>query len=279
MRIGVLADSASWYLADLERAAAGRHALRRLSFSDLSAQVGADPPDVDAVLVRTMPAGSLEQVVFRMDLLEQWRLHGVSVVNPPKAVEAAVDKYLCSARLHAAGLLIPPTIACQTWKQACEAFERFGGDVVVKPIFGGEGRGLLRVEDAALAARSFKTLERLQQVIYCQPFVRHYGYDVRVLCLGQQAFFMRRRAAEDWRTNISQGGTAEAMEPNAEMAALARRAADAVGAPFAGVDLLPARDGQVYVLEVNAVPGWKALQRATGHDIAAALLEFLESTV
>ncbi len=60
---------------------------------------------------------------------------------------------------------------------------------------------------------------------------------------------------------------------------MARRAAAAVGAPVAGVDLLPGCDGRLYTIEVNAVPGWKALARATGQDVAAQVLEFLASRV
>ena len=56
---------------------------------------------------------------------------------------------------------------------------------------------------------------------------------------------------------------------------MARRAAAAVGAPLAGVDLLPGRDGKLYAIEVNAVPGWKGLARALGVDVARLVLEFV----
>ena len=64
-------------------------------------------------------------------------------------------------------------------------------------------------------------------------------------------------------------------QPTAEMIDMARRAARAVGAPLAGVDLLPDRDGRLYVIEVNAVPGWKALAAALEIDVAAKVLGFL----
>jgi len=90
---------------------------------------------------------------------------------------------------------------------------------------------------------------------------------------------MRRRNRLDWRTNISRGATAEPLELNAEMAEMARRAVDALGAPVAGVDLLPARDGKLYALEVNAVPGWLALSRALKVDIAREVLEYVATRV
>lgn len=287
MKIGVLIDPESWYLRDLQRASAGTHELIPLNFSDLwgnaesnsIGRLGALSPvpstSFDAVLVRTMPPGSLEQVVFRMDLLAQWETAGCRVVNPPRAVEAAVDKYLCSVRLSQAGLPIPPTIACQTWQQSMNTFVSLGGDVVVKPIFGGEGRGIFRLEDPALALRSFQTLHRLQSVIYIQSFVPHAGFDYRVLVVGDRTYVIRRRNPHDWRTNLSLGAIAEPVTETGPWIELGIRAAQAIGATVAGVDILPGLDGQLYVLEVNAVPGWKGLQAATGHDIAKEILAYV----
>jgi ribosomal protein S6--L-glutamate ligase len=233
--------------------------------------------DVDAVLVRTMPPGSLEQVVFRMDALARLESAGKVVLNPPKAVEVAVDKYLASARLVAAGLTIPRTIACQTADAAMAAFKALGGDIVLKPLFGAEGRGITRLDDEALALRAFKMLEQLGAVSYLQEFVEHEGADLRLLVIGERVLGMRRRNPLDWRTNISRGARAEPLEVTAELAELAHRAAAAVGAPLAGVDLLPGRDGRLYAIEVNAVPGWKALGRSLGIDVASMVLEYVEA--
>ena len=107
-----------------------------------------------------MPPGSLEQVVFRMDVLQRLEARGHRRPQPAAALEVCVDKYLASARLEAAGLPVPPTIVCQDADTALEAFEQLGGDVVVKPLFGSEGRGMVRVSDPELAWRTFRTLER-----------------------------------------------------------------------------------------------------------------------
>ena len=202
MRLAVLCSPESWYFADLQRAAAGRHELLNLSFSDLGSScrdgglqvtaAGHVLNELDAVLVRTMPPGSLEQVVFRMDALARLRAAGVAVVNPPRAIEAAVDKYLATALLAAAGLPTPRTVVCQTAEEALAAFEQLGRDVVVKPLFGGEGRGIFRIADPDLAHRAFHTLQQLKAVAYIQEFVPHAGYDVRLFVLGEEVFGMRR---------------------------------------------------------------------------------------
>jgi RimK family alpha-L-glutamate ligase len=282
MHIAVLAAADSWYFRDLVRAAGGRHTLTPVSYRRLAVHIqggnveilsgGTRLDRVDAVLVRSMPPGSLEQVVFRMDALARLEAAGVAVVNPAKAIEAAVDKYLATARLHATGLLSPPTFVCQTASQARAAFEQLGGDVVVKPLFGGEGRGLARFTDAAAAETAFATLEQAGSVIYLQQFVPHDGVDWRLLVIGDEVLGMRRVNPDDWRTNISLGARAEPLEVTAELAGLARRAAAAVGASIAGIDLLPGRDGRLYALEVNAVPGWRALAAVTGIDVAERVL-------
>jgi ribosomal protein S6--L-glutamate ligase len=86
---------------------------------------------------------------------------------------------------------------------------------------------------------------------------------------------MRRRHDSDWRTNVARGATAEPIDLSSSETDLALRAARAVGAPIAGVDLLHGRDGRTYVLEVNAVPGWRALAKVTGRDVAADVLAFV----
>ncbi len=289
MRLAVLCSLDSWYLKDLRRAAAGRHEIASFTFRQLVSEVGpagtriragqADLGQADAVLVRTMSPGSLEQVVFRMDALSRLEAAGKVVINPARAVEAAVDKYLASAKLAAAGLRVPRTMVCQTADDAMIGFAALGGDVVVKPLFGSEGRGITRIVDEALAQRAFSMLAQLGAVIYLQEYVPHAGHDLRVLLVGDRAFGMRRRNALDWRTNVSRGATAEPLELTPEIIALSRRAADAVGAPLAGVDLLPGRDGQLYAIEVNAVPGWQALSRALQIDVAAKVLEFVAARV
>ena len=280
MRVAILSGGSGWHVQDLIRAAGGQgHAAEAVDFRALTAGVGAQPAPLagfDAALVRTMPAGSLEQVVFRMDVLHAAVAGGVRVLNPPRAVETCVDKYLTNVRLARAGLPTPPTHVSQRADDALEAFPRLGGDVVLKPLFGSEGRGMVRLTDPDTAWRTFHVLERTGQVIYQQQFVRHPGWDMRAFVIGGRVIAaMRRRSRGDWRTNVAQGGTAERAELSRDETALAVRAAEAVGCPIAGVDLLPGPGGKLYVIEVNAVPGWRALASVTGIDIAAEVVQLL----
>jgi ribosomal protein S6--L-glutamate ligase len=223
-----------------------------------------------------MPAGSLEQIVFRMDVLHAAAASGMPVLNPPRAVETCVDKYLTDVRLAQAGLATPSTAVCQRADDALAAFDRLGGDVVVKPLFGAEGRGMVRVSDRELAWRTFHAIELTRSVLYLQQFVRHPGWDVRAFVLnGRVIGAMKRTCHGGWRTNVAQGGTGDRVElarPEGELAVLA---AAATGATVAGVDLLPDGRGGWLVIEVNAVPGWKALATVCGIDVAAKVVRFL----
>ncbi len=305
MRVAVLSSPESWYFRDLLRAAAehnkkiegqkkggqkNAYQLEALAFRDLACWVGGQtPPSIhtggadaatfDAVLVRSMPPGSLEQVIFRMDVLGAFESGGGIVMNPPRAMEIAIDKYLALLRLQAAGLPTPRTFVCQSVEAAMQAWRSLGNDAVLKPIFGGEGNGITRLTDEALAHRAFKMLTQNGAVLYLQEFIDHLGYDIRILLIGEKAFAMRRRHPTDWRTNLSRGATAEACPLDDELLQLARRAGAAIGAPIAGVDILPSRDGRRLLLEVNAVPGWKGLSRVLNIDIAAEVLAHLQQCV
>jgi ribosomal protein S6--L-glutamate ligase len=286
MRLAVLAAADSWYLKDLQRAAGSQHEVVGLGFSQLAAEIDGEAQsvfcgdvalrDFDAVLVRSMPPGSLEQVVFRMDALAQLERLGVSVVNSARSLETAIDKYRCAAELQALPHA-PRSFVCQTFEEAMRGFERLGGDVVIKPIFGGEGRGITRVSDPDLAVRAFKMLAQMNAVIFLQEFIPHAGFDLRLFVLGGRVFGMKRRNPLDWRTNVSRGATTEPLECDEALASLARSAADRIGAVMAGVDILPGQDGRNYLLEVNAVPGWKALARTLNIDMSIEVIRCIEA--
>jgi RimK family alpha-L-glutamate ligase len=233
-----------------------------------------DVMDADAVLARIIPGGSLEQVIFRVDGLHWLEERGLLVVNSPRAIERCVDKFYTSALLLDAGLPVPETVVCQRTDEAMDAVRALG-DVVIKPIFGSLGQGMVRTDSADVALRVVRTLDQVRAVFYVQRAVDHGGRDVRVLVVGGRVLgaIERQAPAGEWRTNVALGGTARAYDLPEPWAQLALRAAAAVGADYAGVDLLPSRDGRVFVLEVNGIPGWEGLQTATGLDVAGALVD------
>ncbi len=287
MRVALLSSGRGWHTEALQQALRARgHTCQRLPITQLAARIGPAShlesgghalDECDAVLVRLIPRGSLEQIIFRLDALHLLAARGVRVMNSPRAIERTVDKYYTSGLLMQAGLPTPRTVVCEACSAALEAFEVLGGDVIVKPLFGSMGLGLARIQDAAVAYRVFHALELERAVYYIQETIPHAGRDLRALVVGGRVVAAMARVAEGWRTNLAQGGRAEPVTLTAEQTALCLRAAAVIGADYAGVDLLPAADGAHYVLEVNGIPGWRGLQEVVPVDIAEALVRHLET--
>jgi RimK family alpha-L-glutamate ligase len=232
----------------------------------------------DAVVVRGIPRGSLEQVIFRVDALHALVERGVTCVNRPRAIERTIDKFLASALLAHAGVPTPRTIACERPEDALEAFEELGGDVIVKPLFGSMGAGMTRVDDADVAHRVFEALSLERAVYYLQETLPH-DRDLRALVVGGRVLAAIERVGSGWRANLARGARARATQLSAEQERLCLEAASALGVDYAGVDLLRAADGRDYVLELNGIPGWHGLQAATRVDVAAALVAHVEDLV
>ena len=276
MTFGILCGGTGWHVQDLARAAReSGHSAEIIDFRKLAAEVPARAMSYETLIVRTMPAGSLEQIIFRMDCLHAAIASGTRVLNPPRALETCVDKFLATARLSEVGLPVPRTICTQTATDAMIAFADLGGDVVVKPIFGSEGRGMVRITDAEVAWRTFRAIEQTGGVLYLQEFIRHPGWDIRAFVLGGRVLAaMKRFGHGDWRTNVAQGGTTEPFDLAPARRGMALAAARATGATVAGVDLMCDDSGRWVVIEVNAVPGWMALAATCGIDVASAVIRF-----
>jgi ribosomal protein S6--L-glutamate ligase len=221
-----------------------------------------------------------------MDVLHRLESHGVLVVNSPRAIECAVDKYLALSRAVEKGLPVPHTVICERATQALDHFHKIndrnpGRGVVVKPLFGAEGRGLRRLCDVREARAVFEDLEIASSVYYLQEFIPHPGWDLRALVIGGRVVScMRRRALQDdeWRTNIALGGVGEAIDPDAFLTELALAASDAVATQIAGVDLIPDDSGDLQIVEVNAAPGWRELASVSATDIAGEILSYMRAT-
>jgi len=289
LKVGILAsDGGEWHVqqlrGELVRRGVEAHvfpATRFLSRIEARPRVsvrGWGIDDFDAVIVRKVPGGTPEQVFYRMDALHRLEDMGVYVINPAESIERAVDKYYTSAILEDAGIRTPRTVVTERFGEAMEGFEELGGDVVVKPLFGSLGMGMVRVSDRDVAYRVFRALEMTQSVYYLQEFIPHGNMDIRAFVVGGRAVASMRRVAEDWKTNISSGAKPEPHELEEDHAEISMRASEALGLEYAGVDLLRSdRDGSVYVVELNSTPGWQALQSVTGRSIAALIVDHLFS--
>ncbi len=235
---------------------------------------GLNLTEFDLLLVREVPGGSLEQVIFRMDALHQLENSGVRVINTPYAIEKMVDKYYTLSLLQDAGLKVPDTFVCENYSQAVTAFGELGGDVVLKPLFGSRGVGMVRLTDPEIAGRTFKALQLSGFVYYLQQFIPHDNRDLRVMVVGQDCIAAMEREADGWKTNIANGGKPLPANIDLEIQSICLKAASTLGAHYCGVDLLHSETGELYLLEVNSMPAWQGLQQVTSVDIAGQVVDY-----
>jgi RimK family alpha-L-glutamate ligase len=291
LKVGIVAsDRREWHVQRLTEELEGRGAeAYMLPATRFLSGVGVEPmlsvrgypiDDYDAVIVRKVPGGTAERVFYRMDVLHRLEDMGVYVINPSGAIEVAVDKFYTSSLLEGAGISTPGTVVTERFDEALKAFEELGGDVVVKPLFGSLGMGMTRLSDPDTAYRVFRALEMTQGVYYLQAFIPHAKEDIRTFVIGGEVVASMLRRGEDWKTNISAGGSAEPHEVEDELAELSVKATETIGLEYSGVDLLRSEeDERVYVIELNSTPGWQGLQTVTEENIAALVVDYLLSKI
>ena len=288
MRVGLVIDSVDWHARQFIAALSSR-GVETIPVQLSSCGIATSSPIglnidgfgkalPDAVVVRTMSGGTFEAVTLRLGILHALRELGVMVWNDARAIERCVDKSMTSFLLSRAGIPTPATWATESYEQAYTIAERetAEGTLVLKPLFGSQGRGLKlihRPEDLPTIVQT------PGQVYYLQRFIgveRDGGYhDFRILVVQSRIIAAMRRHSNHWITNIKRGGRPVPVVVNDEMKALALQAAVAVGANFVGVDIVYGTDDQPAVLEVNSMPAWSGLQKVTSVNIASVLADAL----
>lgn len=242
---------------------------------------GFDEALPDGAITRVISAGTLEQITLRLGILHALGQMSVPVYNDARVIESTVDKSMTSFLLRQAGVPTPPTWAAESRELAQRILERetaAGEKIVLKPLFGCQGKGLALIESAC----ELPEPDGVGGVYYLQRFIHTAApgwRDWRVLVVGGRAIAAMIRRGRGWVTNVAQAGTCEAASPEGELAELAVAATRAVGAAYAGVDLMRDRDGRFVVLEVNSIPAWKGLQGVTEIDIARTIIDDFLSRV
>jgi tetrahydromethanopterin:alpha-L-glutamate ligase len=309
MRVAIMTDEVGWHTRQLQAALRARGAVGRcVDLADCAVDTSASWHGLaipgfgrelpDAALVRGIAGGTFEQVTKRLGVLHALRALGVPVYNDARAIERSVDKSMTSLLLHAAQVPAPPTWATESRAQAQRVLMReraAGHQLVLKPLFGSQGKGLQRLGDgvdgdvgdanaADAAGGALPALDGLYGgLAYLQRFVPPVaavpgapGFDWRVLVIGGRAVAAMRRVSAHWVHNVAQGATCQRCALTPALAQLAERAAAALALDYAGVDLMPAASGApVQVIEVNGVAAWQGLQRVTDFNIARALVDDL----
>jgi RimK family alpha-L-glutamate ligase len=286
-RVAIITDDPGWHGVRLREAFAARgFASVYVSLTQCRLDIGEDGPSIqlpgfserppEGVFVRGVPGGSLEQVVFYLDILHGLGLSGVPVYNSARAIERTVDKGMTSFLLHRAGIPTPPTWVLGSAEEAMAIARRelqAGHELVSKPLFGSQGEGLQRYQ----SVDDLAGLRPHNGIWYLQRFVTNgdsSSHDWRVFVIHGQAVAAMRRCGVTWLNNVAQGARCEpARLDDILLCRLAEDAANALDMAYAGVDIIRDQHGRYSVLEVNSVPAWKGLQSVSDVIIADLLAD------
>ncbi len=231
----------------------------------------------DAVFVRGVPGGSLEEVVLYLDILHALKLLNVPVYNDGRAIERSVDKAMTSFLLHQAGISTPLTWVSKNRMEAINIAEnelKKSHMLITKPLFGSQGEGIRRIEKMT----DLFWLSSSNGVYYFQRFVHCAGEcfsDYRVFVINNQSVAIMRRRGKSWLNNVARGASCEAIDVDPVLAEIAIKATKALAMDYAGVDIIQDKTGRYTVIEVNSIPAWKGLESAVQVNIATLLAEDL----
>ncbi len=291
MMIGVLTRNQQGWASTrlIEAIKALGHTPLPFGFSDIAAFINEEGvklfakgvdliKEVPAIIVRPLGRSSLDQAIFRLDLLYALHESGVEVINRPSAIEKCTDKFRSLYILKMHGVPVPRTIVTERSSLALKGLDLLkSSDVVVKPVFGSRGHGSTRVRDRDVLWEVLRSMAFARHVLYLQEFLPHRGMDIRAFILGDRVLAAMHRIAplDSWKTNVAQGAVPKRIDKlDPVIEELALKAAKVLECEVAGVDIVVVR-GSPYVLEVNSQPGWSGLQSVAERDIAVEVVKYV----
>lgn len=295
MRIGVLSRKAELYSTRrlVEAGEARGHEMRVINYLRGYMTISHDRPGVvyqDLVADENAREEELEfdaiiprigasYTFYGTALVRQFEMMGVFSANESQAITRSRDKLRAQQLLARARVDQPITAFAHDARHAQGLIDRVGGaPLIVKLLEGTQGRGVVLAETRKAAESVIGAFRQLDANILVQEFIREAGgQDLRVMVIdGKVVAAMERHAAPgEFRANLHQGGNAVPARLTAQEKRVSIKAARTLGLNVAGVDLLRSHRGPL-VLEVNSSPGLEGIEKATGKDVAAQTIAFLE---
>src|ERR1700736_5015873 len=287
MRLVILSRNEQLYSTRVLVEAARRrgHAVQVLDTLQFDIRVSKRHPEL---FYHGEPVGPVDAVIprigasitfFGLAVVRQFEMMGVFCLNESQAIARSRDKLRCLQLLSRHDIGVPPTVYTRQADHVPACIEKVEGPpVVVKLLQGTQGIGVVLAESTAAASSVIEAFHGLDQNILIQKFIKEAnGADMRALVVGRKVVAaMRRQAlAGEFRSNIHRGGTARKLRLPADYRKTALAAARVLGLRVAGVDMIESNEGPM-VMEVNSSPGLEGIQKTTGIDVAAAVIEHIE---
>jgi ribosomal protein S6--L-glutamate ligase len=230
---------------------------------------------IDAVIPRIRPSITF----YGCAITRQFEAMGIRVLNAAEPIKRSRDKLLASQLFVRHGLSMPVTGFASSPLDTKDLIKMVGGaPLILKLLEGAQGRGVVLAETQKAAESVINAMKSLNANLLVQEFIKEAGgKDLRCFVIGGKvvAAIERTAAVGDFRSNIHQGGSAQAVRIRPEERRLALAATRALGLDVAGVDIIRAERGPL-LLEVNSSPGLEGIETATGKDLAGQMIQDLE---
>ncbi|MDP2090576.1 MAG: RimK family alpha-L-glutamate ligase [Candidatus Gracilibacteria bacterium] len=219
------------------------------------------------------------QIKSIIDFMEN---QGINVINSNNSRLLANDKFLSLQKLAANRIPVPKTMLLKGIPSIEFVEKQLSYPIIIKKLDGHAGKGIIKVNNNQELEDILEMLEeslsRLNNNLIVQEYIgEKAGQDLRIFLVGGRIVgsMLRKGKEGDFKANFSGGGSVYAHELNETEEILAIEAANIIGLDIAGVDLLFDKDSGYKICEVNASPGWKGLEQATGVNIAGEIINYI----
>ncbi len=291
MKIGILSRGPKLYSTRRIKEAAEKRGHKTKVLDTLKFAIDVQPENPD-LYFRGKPISDYDAVVPRIGasitffgtaVVRQFEQMGVFCLNSSQAISVSRDKLRSLQILSRHRIGIPDTAFVHDLQQVESTIAKMGGPpIVIKLLQGTQGMGVILAETANTASSVIEALQgAAQQNVLLQGFIKESkGRDVRAFVVGNRVVAAMRRVAQgdEFRSNVHRGGSVESIELDPEFERVALHAAQIMGLRVAGVDMLESDVGPM-VMEVNSSPGLEGIERATGLDVASAIVDLIEEEV
>jgi len=231
--------------------------------------------DVGCAVLRNLGViRDYEQFSHRIWSIRAMELSGIYVSNSIIGLLRAGDKLGALSVLSSRGLPVPETASSENFFAGYNAVKEFG-QAVVKPLRGGQGYGIFKVDDPDVAMHIFSSFANLNKPIYVQKYLDKMGAgDYRVIVVGGEVIGTEFRKGKGWKSNVAMGGSARVVKADSELRELAIKAAEVLELDYVGMDIAKTREGYV-IIEANPRMGWTSFRKVTKVNPAKKIISNL----
>ena len=226
-------------------------------------------PKIDNIIVRFIPGGTLEEIVFYLNILKILESMNVRVVNNASSIESTVDKLYTSYLLNNNNINCPKTYVMRGQEAASKFISNYHYEskLIYKPLFGSQGDNIRLIEGSS----DLDKLDNQTNIYYFQEYLENRpNYDYRVLVINNKnniKYFYMTRYGDTFVNNFSKGAKCVRENLNEEVIELAIKSSKLLNIDFCGVDIIE-HNQKYYVIEVNSIPAWKGLQKVESLNIS-----------